>query len=86
MWQGDLSLMTGRCERLIPPPGRLVGVLGVVTKLGPISPVSRAVDDLGLVCSALVLGIGLVHRARRLRRSSDAPPVDDPTRDAGKRL
>ena len=49
--------------------GIVLGVLGVVAQLGPISPVSRAVDDLGLVCSAIVVGIGLVHRARRLRKS-----------------
>ena len=55
-------------ERLI-EVGITLGVLGVVAQIGPISPVSRAVDDIGLVCSAIVLGIGLMYRAKRLRES-----------------
>ncbi len=55
-------------ERLI-EVGIVLGVLGVVAQLGPISPVSRAVDDIGLVFSLVVLGIGLMYRAKRLRES-----------------
>ena len=55
-------------ERMI-EVGIVLGVLGVVAQLGPISPVSRAVDDIGLVCSAIVVVIGLVYRAKRLRQS-----------------
>ena len=72
-------------ERLI-EVGITLGVLGVVAQLGPISPVNRAVDDMGLVCSVLVLGIGLMYRARRLRRSHDTVPVDNPVQGAGKSI
>ena len=54
--------------------GRLVQVgiglsmLGLVAQLGPISLVNRAVDDIGLVSSLIVVGIGIVYRARQSRR------------------